>query len=411
MKKLFTLVLFAMAAFAVQAETVADYVRNIGTFTAGGTCNLSGSVKIHVNKDAVSGIQFANGYTTDGVLNDNYVTVTCEGGFKAGDVITIAGAFNNDDDTKLSAIDIFTANEDKTYNVLFTTQQFINGKHAEGDPVEETFTLEEDVDVLCLGRNGKTGTFITVFKVVRDGEETPLEPEVIPDVEEGVIFDGAMIAANNSKEWVDKFGTIEFFVNTDNPDAKIPSYDGVNIHENKDNVPCILFETSYMKDETLQAYIIVHPNVEGGFKKGDKVSIAGAFNNSDNSKLAGVVLFTPSDDVNILFDTTVDPENPNEDPVSFINGRTSPDDPKVLTYVLEEDVDALYVGRKGNTKTCITTLKIERSGEEPIIEDPTSITAISGNTASAVAFNLAGQQVDATYKGIVIQNGKKAIRK
>ena len=209
MKKLFTLVLFAMAAFAVQAETVADYVRNIGTFTAGGTCNLSGSVKIHVNKDAVSGIQFANGYTTDGVLNDNYVTVTCEGGFKAGDVITIAGAFNNDDDTKLTAIDIFTANEDKTYNVLFTTQQFINGKHAEGDPVEETFTLEEDVDVLCLGRNGKTGTFITVFKVVRDGEETPLEPEVIPDVEEGVIFDGAMIAGNNSKEWVDKFGTIE----------------------------------------------------------------------------------------------------------------------------------------------------------------------------------------------------------
>lgn len=404
MKKLFTLVLFAMAAFAVQAETVADYVRNIGTFTAGGTCNLSGSVKIHKNKDAVRGIQFANGYTSEGVLNENYVTVTCEGGFKAGDVITIAGAFNNDDDTKLSAIDIFTPNEDQTANVLFTTQQFINGKHAEGDPVEETFTLEEDVEVLYLGRNGKTGTFITVFKVVRDGEETPLEPEVIPDVEEGVIFDGAMIAANNSKEWVDKFGTIEFFVNTENPDAKIPSYDGVNIHENKDNVPCILFESSYMKDETLQAYIILHPNVEGGFKQGDKVSISGVFNNSNNSKKAGAVLFTPGDEVNILFDTTVDPEKPGEY-ISFINGRTSPDDPKVLIYVLEEDVEALYVGRKGDTKTCITTLKIERSG------DPTSITAISGNTASAVAFNLAGQQVDATYKGIVIQNGKKAIRK
>lgn len=150
MKKLFTLVLFAMAAFAVQAETVADYVRNIGTFTAGGTCNLSGSVKIHVNKDAVRGIQFANGYTSEGVLNENYVTVTCEGGFKAGDVITIAGAFNNDDDTKLSAIDIFTPNEDQTANVLFTTQQFINGKHSADDPVEETFTLEEDVEVLYL---------------------------------------------------------------------------------------------------------------------------------------------------------------------------------------------------------------------------------------------------------------------
>lgn len=396
MKKLFTLVLFAMAAFAVQAETVADYVRNIGTFTAGGTCNLSGSVKIHVNKDAVRGIQFANGYTSEGVLNENYVTVTCEGGFKAGDVITIAGAFNNDDDTKLSAIDIFTPNEDQTANVLFTTQQFINGKHSADDPVEETFTLEEDVEVLYLGRNGKTGTFITVFKVVRDGEETPLEPEVIPDVEEGVIFDGAMIAGNNSKEWVDKFGTIEF--------VGTCSYDAVLVHKNTDNLPCILFEKSYQSDKQLNTYIIVHPNVEGGFKQGDKITIAGAFNNSDDSKTAAIIAFTISTDeegntvVNELF--TTEP---------FINGRTSADDPVEEVYELEEDTEVIYFGRNGNTKTCITTLKIERSGEEPIIEDPTSITAISGNTASAVAFNLAGQQVDATYKGIVIQNGKKRI--
>jgi hypothetical protein len=230
---------------------------------------------------------------------------------------------------------------------------------------------------------------------------------VIPDVEEGVIFDGAMIAGNNSKEWVDKFGTIEFFVNTENPDAKIPSYDGVNIHENKDNVPCILFESSYMKDETLQAYIILHPNVEGGFKQGDKVSISGVFNNSDNSKKAGAVLFTPGDDVNILFDTTVDPENPDGF-VSFINGRTSPDDPKVLTYVLEEDVEALYVGRKGNTKTCITTLKIER-GDEPIVEDPTSISSVNVQN-NGVAYNLAGQQVKDSYKGIIIRNGKKVLK-
>ena len=390
MKKLFTLVLFAMAAFAVQAETVADYVRNIGTFTAGGTCNLSGSVKIHVNKDAVSGIQFANGYTSEGVLNENYVTVTCEGGFKAGDVITIAGAFNNDDDTKLSAIDIFTPNEDQTANVLFTTQQFINGKHAEGDPVEETFTLEEDMDVIYLGRNGKTSTFITVFKVVR-GEETPIEPEVEPEPEEGVIFDGGMIAQNKDKEWVDKFGTIEFFGTC--------SYDGVKVHENVDNLPCILFEKSYKSDNELNTYIIVHPNVEGGFKAGDKISIAGAFNNSDETKTAAVIAFTLDEENNVTELFTTEP---------FINGRTSSEDPVVEEYVLEEDAEVLYFGRNGNTKPCITTLKIER-GDESIVEDPTSISAVNVQN-NGVAYNLAGQQVKDSYKGIIIRNGKKVLK-
>ena len=379
-----------MAAFAVQAETVADYVRNIGTFTAGGTCNLSGSVKIHVNKDAVSGIQFANGYTSEGVLNENYVTVTCEGGFKAGDVITIAGAFNNDDDTKLSAIDIFTPNEDQTANVLFTTQQFINGKHAEGDPVEETFTLEEDMDVIYLGRNGKTSTFITVFKVVR-GEETPIEPEVEPEPEEGVIFDGGMIAQNKDKEWVDKFGTIEFFGTC--------SYDGVKVHENVDNLPCILFEKSYKSDNELNTYIIVHPNVEGGFKAGDKISIAGAFNNSDETKTAAVIAFTLDEENNVTELFTTEP---------FINGRTSSEDPVVEEYVLEEDAEVLYFGRNGNTKTCITTLKIER-GDEPIVEDPTSISAVNVQN-NGVAYNLAGQQVKDSYKGIIIRNGKKVLK-
>ncbi len=396
MKKLFTLALLAMMAFAAQAETVADYVRNMGTFTAGGTCNLSGSVKIHENKDVVKGIQFANGYTTEGVLNENYVTVTCEGGFKAGDVITIAGAFNNDDDTKVSMIDIFTINEDQTPNVLFTTQQFINGKHVADDPVEETFTLEEDVEVLYLGRNGKTGTFITVFKVVRDGEETPEEPEVIPEVEEGVIFDGAMIAGNKDKEWVDKFGTIEFFGTC--------SYDGVLVHKNTENLPCIIFEKSYKSDNVLNTYIIVHPNVEGGFKQGDKITIAGAFNNSDDSKTAAIIAFTTSTDeegatvINEIF--TTDP---------FINGRTSEDDPVEEVYELEADADVIYFGRNGNTKTCLTTLKIER-GDEPIVEDPSSIQFVSAES-NGVAYNLAGQQVETSFKGIVIQNGQKFIRK
>ena len=379
-----------MTVFAVQAETVADYERGIGTFTAGGTCTLTGSVKIHLNTDAVNGIQFANGYTSEGVLNENYVTVTCEGGFKAGDVISIAGAFNNTDNSKLSAIDIFVPNEDNTPNVLFTTQQFINGRTSSDDPLVETFTLEEDMDVIYLGRNGKTSTFITVFKVVR-GEETPIEPEVEPEPEEGVIFDGGMIAQNKDKEWVDKFGTIEFFGTC--------SYDGVLVHMNTNSLPCILFEKSYKSDNELNTYIIVHPNVEGGFKAGDKISIAGAFNNSDNSKTAAVIAFTLDEENNVIELFTTEP---------FINGRTSSDDPVVEEYVLEEDVEVLYFGRNGNTKTCITTLKIER-GDEPIVEDPTSISSVNVQN-NGVAYNLAGQQVKDSYKGIIIRNGKKVLK-
>ena len=393
MKKIFTLVLLAMTAFAVQAETMVDYGRSIGTFTASGTCNLSGSVKIHENKDAVTGIQFANSYTSEGLINSNYVTVTCEGGFKAGDVITIAGAFNNSDTSKMSAIDIFTPNDDNTPNVLFTTQQFLNGRLETGDPVEETYTLEEDVDVLYLGRNGNTGTFITVFKVVR-GEETPPDVEVEPEVEEGVIFDGGMIAKNKDKEWVNKFGTIEF--------VGTCSYDGVKVHMNTDNLPCILFEKSYKSDDQLNTYIVVRPNVEGGFKKGDKITIAGAFNNSDESKIAAVIVFTLDEEQNVNGLFTTDP---------FINGRTTNDDPVEEEYTLEEDAEYLCFGRDGNTKTCITTLKIER-GDEPIVEDPSAVKNIAVQaTTGGVAYNLAGQQVNNTYKGIIIQNGKKAIRK
>ena len=124
------------------------------------------TVKIHVNKDAIACVKFANSYTTENALNDNYAKLEVEGGFKAGDVITIAGAFNNADETKKAAIDIFTV-EGTTPTVLFTTQQFINGRTAEGEPVAETFTLAADADLLYLGRNGNTATNVTLLTVTR----------------------------------------------------------------------------------------------------------------------------------------------------------------------------------------------------------------------------------------------------
>ena len=71
--------------------------------------------------------------------------------------------------TKKSAVDLFVVGAEKAITVLFTTQQFVNGKLTDDDPVVETYTLEADADALYLGRNGNTGTIVTTLKVVRGG--------------------------------------------------------------------------------------------------------------------------------------------------------------------------------------------------------------------------------------------------
>ena len=155
-------------SMAVNAETLIDFAQSqeIGIKVSGTT--TIDAVKLKTNTVSTPGIKFANGYTKDGVFNGNCAKIFVDGGFKAGDVITIAGAFNNADETKTSAIDIFTV-DGTTPNVLFTTQQFINGRLVNDDPVAETFTLEADAEKLYLGRNGNTGTIVTTLKVNRGG--------------------------------------------------------------------------------------------------------------------------------------------------------------------------------------------------------------------------------------------------
>ena len=171
MKKIFTLltmVLMAIGANAQDVQTLIDYPTSKDGIAVGGTTVYS-TVKIKTNKTSIDCIKFANGYTTENVLNDNKAKLTVEGGFKAGDVITIAGAFNNDDNTKVSKIDIFVLDEtaDYGYQVLFTTDQFVNGRLVDDNPAVQKFTLAADYDELYLGRNGNTGTNVTTLKVTR----------------------------------------------------------------------------------------------------------------------------------------------------------------------------------------------------------------------------------------------------
>jgi hypothetical protein len=157
-----------LMALGVQAETLINYPTAKDGIAVSGTTTFD-AVKIKTNSTSVSGIKFANSYTTSEALNENYAKLTVEGGFKAGDVVSIAGAFNNSDDTKKSAVDLFTVGADNAITVVFTTQQFINGRTSDADPTVETYTLEADADALYVGRNGNTGTIVTLLKVVRGG--------------------------------------------------------------------------------------------------------------------------------------------------------------------------------------------------------------------------------------------------
>ena len=187
MKKIFTLLAVAFMALGAQAQTLIDFKQSqeIGIAVSGTT--TIDAVKIKTNTTSIPGIKFANSYSTEGASNGNHAELTVEGGFKAGDVVTIAGAFNNSDDTKISKVDIFTL-DGTTPTVLFTTQQFINGRLVDDEPVEETYTLTVDADKLYLGRNGNTGTFVTRLLVTRGGGETGIVELLVNIKYNGAIY-------------------------------------------------------------------------------------------------------------------------------------------------------------------------------------------------------------------------------
>ena len=337
MKKILLSLTLAVLAASMNAETLADFSQQIGTFTNYGTTTTA-SVKIHNNKDSKPGIKLANSYFAEGKLTANYASVACDGGFKAGDVVTVAGAFNNDDDTKNSKVDFFKKNGEEV-SVIFTTQQFINGRTSADEPVEETFTLTEDMDTLYFGRNGNTGTIITTLKVVR-GEESPETPVEKPKSDalaeyNGIIFNGGVLAG------------------TFTAGGSCLMDEPVKIHENKDEVKGMKFASSYKKDGALtENYVSV--TCEGGFLQGDIVKIAGCYNNADE-KETRIVVFALDDDKNImvLHETEL-----------MINGRTSADEPAVEQFELDGDYETLYLGRQGATGTFVTTFIVDRPDEE-----------------------------------------------
>ncbi len=165
------------ATAPVEMTAIYDWAGEVGTTILGTSGVEISTVKIHTNTDAIPGIKFGSSYV---YADGKYIAIKpAKGGFKAGDVLSLAAVFNNADDTKYAQVDLRAADGD-TRIWLSDSASTINGRTKAEEPIVQTYTLEADQDSLLLGRYGNTGMFITLLKVERAGGETPVEPETIP---------------------------------------------------------------------------------------------------------------------------------------------------------------------------------------------------------------------------------------
>ena len=145
----------------------------VGATVLGDDNETVGTVKIHTNTDELNCLKFAKSYV---YADGKYVAIKpAEGGFKAGDEVSMSVVFSNSDETKYCMLDIYAADGD-TRLFRSDSASTINGRLSAADPVVQTYTLEADQDSLLLGRYGNTTMCVTLLKVVRAGGIVPPTP-------------------------------------------------------------------------------------------------------------------------------------------------------------------------------------------------------------------------------------------
>lgn len=392
MKKIFTLIAVAFATVAVSAQSLIDYPKSQQGITVSGTTTFD-AVKIHKNSNpAISGVKFSNSYKSEEVLNANYATISVDGGFKAGDVITIAGAFNNSDDTKKAAVDIFTVGEANAITVLFTTKQFVNGRLSDNDPEEETFTLTADYDVLYLGRNGNTSAFVTTLKVNR-GEIKPSDPTAATTwdfTKELSANDAANLAADANTWTFDSDNNYwkNAAVLAERNVFEPLKANGVELEVTKgltftrDNSEGLGVDRVRIKSKN---YIAVNGSAVsinlGALVKDDVVKLR--FKGAGDSERSLAVSNTE------LVSGSLTTTDVNEHEVEL---KVSKDNPVTITTSNGFQFMAITINANLPSSS-VETLKAAKAAQ------------------NGATYNVAGQQVDAAAKGLVIKNGKKVVIK
>lgn len=134
-----------------ESGVIYDFTTSVGTTTDGTNCTSTNGI-----------IKFGSDFAKDG----KYITIKPKnGGFKAGDVITLKGYC---DSKNLSGVIIYS---DVNVNSSSIFKSNVLAKKAAGGS-EFTYTIEKDCDALYLGRYGGGNTFLTSLQVERSASSS-----------------------------------------------------------------------------------------------------------------------------------------------------------------------------------------------------------------------------------------------
>ncbi len=503
MKKIFTLIGMALVTLGASAQTLINYPVSKDGITLKTTDTdqiCYGSTKINTNTNTVDGIKFGKTFKYAEADEYYYATLTTEGGFKAGDVISITGVFNNADDTKQAAIKFYS---DPAGDPIWTTENFINGRTAAEDPVAQTFTLTADAATLYFGRQGNTGTFVLALTVTRGGAAVPeiwraddltfdeTTKVVQPKADGSVTYEVTEISNSNffsvpQDKKIYPEGTYaaggvdvlpadgtpitmksyELTIKTDHMTLHAVSTPNTDASENegwqlggggtnglntaecavkfekyikpKNGNPSIAYKEYYEETSTGTSFRVSETLWEPEFGVMPAKGLYYEFTPSaDGDLLLALIVWRPKNHVYVFEKSTM-----TQFPVSALSVDGYANQNTVIwgtnttaytTMTMNDTHDYLVDGIPDKPMFGYMTLKnleanktyvlLSKDGQPGIYGfqftpggDPSGVEVITSKTnntwnANAPMYNLSGQQVDRSYKGIVIQNGRKLVNK
>ena len=175
-------------------------------------------------------------------------------GLTAGQTVTLLASGKNDDGCMFAAIDNCTADENNPTAAV--------GKQTDvANFTEFKFIASADGDIII--EENSAGYHLAKVTVA-DGEGNVNPPTPAGSINYPTSQDGITLMTTD--------------------DSQV-SYATVKIHENADAVNCIKFGKSYKYAEA-EEYYYATLAVDGGFKAGDVITIAGAYNNADEKNAA-----------------------------------------------------------------------------------------------------------------------------
>ena len=304
----------------------------------------------------------------------------------AGDIVEIAynGGGDNNGMKEVPALTVDNAVLDEaagTYSFPFN----YGGKDRTLDYTVRQFTVSADGIVGFYMQ----GAYIAYIKVTRDIEESAFTLETIVDYANGVTAAGTLVAEG----------------------AAVIDYTS-KYNSNSTSCTVITLPNSYSSTKDgVTTHCYVEVSVEGGFKAGDSLTIQPftSMSTSDftgGKKYANIELRPVTGDV---VGSAVNLTGSAAGALTVTDGHEEAGEPKTFGYVLPADCDKFRLARQGGTRINILSFSVIRR----TLNDPGTTTAVENTQTikNGIMYNILGQQVDENYKGIVILDGKKILRR